>query len=105
MRAPHCEVHIFDPTLDPSEVQEVEAVDRVKFHDFGLGAKDQRVWRSSTGSVPGFPVFNQKPCPRLLSFYVVRTIFTDMQIHCMQVHMPNVSSDRAHRISANGVCR
>ena len=47
MRAPHCEVHIFDPTLDRTEVQDMEAIDAVEFHDFGLGAKDQRVWHSS----------------------------------------------------------
>lgn len=36
-------MHIFDPTLDRAEIQEVESADSVEFHHFGLGNKDARV--------------------------------------------------------------
>ena len=42
-RAPHCEVHIFDPTLDEDQRQHVEAIKGVQFHSYGLGPKDVRV--------------------------------------------------------------
>ena len=42
--APHCEVHIFDPTLEPSRRAHVEAlVPGATFHAIGLGGSDTDV--------------------------------------------------------------
>ena len=42
-RVPHCEVHIFDPTLDENQCRYVEAIKGVQFHSYGLGPNDVRV--------------------------------------------------------------
>ena len=97
MRAPHCEVHIFDPTLDPAEVQEVEAVDRVEFHDFGLGHRDQRVWRSYhrlpfQGALHACNHLAQADCLCALKGVIV--IY-------MRPTCPFCCSERAHQISCD----
>jgi hypothetical protein len=56
--APHCEVHIFDPTLAPRGRAEVEAmVPGATFHAVALGGKDEDVRLSfaalsSAGQLP-----------------------------------------------------
>ncbi len=42
-RLPHCEVHVFDPTLHEDLRRKVDAIEGIKFHGYGLGGKDERV--------------------------------------------------------------
>ena len=35
-----CEVHIFDFTLSPDQVQQIQRIKGVYFHDYGIGASD-----------------------------------------------------------------
>ena len=39
----HCEVHVFDFTLSAEQAHEVEAIEGVIFHDYGIGAEDEIV--------------------------------------------------------------
>jgi hypothetical protein len=42
-RAPHCQVHIFDPTLSAAARAKVDALEGVAFHGYGLGGKNENV--------------------------------------------------------------
>ena len=102
VRAPQCEVHIFDPTLDRAEVAEVEAVASVEFHDFGLGHRDQRVRhplkrllppkRAPRG--PADPSHARCACTR-------RREGDRTRAHAC---MPCWASGRARRNSSDGMC-